>query len=139
MLKYPYTRNAGGTKSKSVGRKDSQGTSQIMINERVGSMKSPSTGALGRKRTKKKTKKRAKSKAKSTRSASTRPITGNAKGYPFIDVQAAGGEQNEQVNKLMANWEQEYYHMMGGKYKPNTSKRGTRKTKSRSSKRAIKK
>jgi len=140
-LKYPYT---GKTeKSRSMIRKDSGGLDEITLNERVGALKSPSMGNLGKKQ-KPKTAKARRGKSKTTRKGKTKRSTStkamsnnlmdNMDAINF-DPETQDPEQQEEINKLLANWEHEYYHMMGNKMRPKKSKSGTRKKKSASSKR----
>lgn len=121
-------------KSKSLIKRDSNGLEGFESNQKnAGVFKSPSVGNLGANRTKRKGTLRTKRK---TRTASKNRITSGNNFVMPNDAERIGRGQTTKVDKLMADWEGEYYNMMGNKYRTKSKpKRVAKKKKAGSSKR----
>ena len=133
--KYPYSKTVGKSKSRSLFRPKSKKLDEFTINERVGAIKSTSTGKLygvNKKRQRSKIRTRTKPRSKSQRSTSLRTSTNHTR-----MVKNADRLQTENMNQLMSDWEHEYYHLMGYKKRSKKSTSGSKKRKSASLRRRL--
>ena len=123
------------SKSKSLIKRDSNGLEEFVSDQKaVGAFKSPSMGNLGS--SKNRRKRRTKSKRK-TRTSSKNRIKSENKFVMPNEAERVGRAQTSQVDKLMADWEGEYYNMMGQKFKSKTKgKKVTKKKRAASSKKS---